>query len=929
VNTGLPYRPPCDGWNRTRRAGGCFQHWRYREAHFPVYSNDTRDGDGNVPWEGSMHWDADGDELYRQDCATGTGRKEFSYNCLTLMPDRTKNLAICQKKGWKAVQACKYWHGRRPFTSWEDPNNQSSNIDATATTVRYRTYTKSIWWENKWVLCRDNGPATYATEGSSYTRTTTIDRLSGRATSSNYAVRHWCNYDGSSPPICPEQTDIDEEQYVGPPPCYNGGVDLMPYILEGGYWVNMEAFLDWLQNPSGPDTGWEVTPEQRNACLKQQGPTAASYSLNCGPANPNDDSNIYFKLNVSVSLSGEYTAAQLRKDVDDLLATWDLTDDAVYPWRYDMALTKCPLVTRREVQDARSPDGLWDENDPEDPEDYIVDQPVPGYIDGSIYGAPFEDGYPLVITEDTVAENFHEDDIEDSEIQLPETAHHIDSAKRYDAGNVLCATGVEGTDWTFDNDCQKLKLTPNSQSYTNPLLPVNAGDYIEITYDRKLDEIGGLYDPFIGKWSGLGTGAGGENIPHSAVQWTPSNMRTLLPPGAWLRTIGGALWAQKYAETKMPWKSQNWFGPCGESRDADYHSETCWPSAWPIEGDRGCSAAVDGAKIKVTLDSAALWLRERDKVDFTNADGEVTEANVEVTDIEGSGDGAGPGMWFKFSGSLPTGTRVKSHGAPGFWWFDRDGKGDFMKNEWGFNYRDIVSDATLRKKQEDYYGMPREVNKHTCQTKCIKFDRCAPAVLCFSPNADIDKFDNGITYPFDSFESFVPDTKFGSLWIGNFRQIMCDLWYEPSEDPNDKMDAGNCKADVPDATIPHYPPVEARATTPQAWLTGDTAPVPSTVYVTHNSTGPTVAFALRGGEYRLFLELEDLDNTGTYADVAVQIPKTDMVLPPTTPWQPWRLWSAMQSCICAEGVWFEDYEDMLPIWVCGEPEPICSGHYPA
>jgi hypothetical protein len=40
---------------------------------------------------------------------------------------------------------------------------------------------------------------------------------------------------------------------------------------------------------------------------------------------------------------------------EELLAEWDLADDAEHPWRTDNSVTICPLVRRHEVQSAVEP----------------------------------------------------------------------------------------------------------------------------------------------------------------------------------------------------------------------------------------------------------------------------------------------------------------------------------------------------------------------------------------------------------------------------------------------------------------------------------------------------------------------------------------------------------------------------------------------
>ncbi|HOC55137.1 MAG TPA: hypothetical protein PKI20_05925 [Verrucomicrobiota bacterium] len=923
MHTALPYRPPCAGWRPALGPGGCFQHWRRREAYFPVYSNDTKDTSNNVPAARVAAWASkvDGELVVdRADCATGSGKKEVSYNCLTLMPDRTKNLAHCLKVGWKGVQARKFWHGRVPFTSWEDGDCTTTEVDATAPGTRYLAFTKEMSWEVQSYVCLDGGNGvTKVTAGSSYQRTTTIGRTTGLATSSN-CEKSWSeSYEGSSS-VCPDRSgENDSSEEWEPLQSKHPDGPPMPDQVCGGYFVGMQDFIDWLE------IGWVINTG-RAAALAQQGATIATYTLSCSPKPPNTF-DISLVVSVTLTLSTAYDAAALRSDLAELLAEWDLTDDAVYPWRYDMALTTCPLVTRNEVEQARSPEFIFTELDDCDEIDPILADPLASYIDGSIRGAPFEDGYPAVFSEDTVAEDFDSEDIEESAIQLSVTAQHLDSVEGFDADDVSRGAGTEGVDYTFDADCQKVELTPNGPGYTNPLLPVNAGDYITVTYDRQNDDTGGLFNFFYehptthlyGQWS-----AG--SIPHSATQWTPDDKISSLPPGAWLKVMdGGALWGQKYAEIKNPWHSLDWFGPSGARREDVVDTDPRWPNAWPIDGDRGCTFEEGSGTVTVTLDSAAQYLAVGDLVDFTTADGLTVDSNsgsgYEVASI-GSGT-------FTYAGAAPgaTYTRVKSHGAPGFWWHDTDGKGDFLKNEWRFNYRDVSSaldpDKEVRAAQLLYYGMPREVINYTCQTKCLAFSRCSPSVMCFSPNAEVDDFEHGATYDFDEEGEFVPDVKFGALWIGTFRQIMDDLWF--TADPEDVEDDGGCGSTVKDPTAPHRMVVEARATVPAAWISGDAGPAPGTYYTT--DIGDPVGFTLRDGQYRLFLELEDMQFDGN--DGIVQLPIDDMLDPIGEPWMPWRLWTALRTCICSEGIFADDYEDILTAWICGADPTICSGHYPA
>jgi hypothetical protein len=658
--------------------------------------------------------------------------------------------------------------------------------------------------------------------------------------------------------------------------------------------------------------------------------------------------------------------------------------------------------------------------------------------DGSIRGAPlvgptgvFTDGWPAALASGTTTQKVTSITLGNPfSIDSQYIFTGITSIKRYNSSDVLKATGTAGTGVPADKLCSVslddrvptagdysvCMIDPSNGSasvylrasvvggYKNPLEDTSGSggtpgttDYLIVTYtyyqvlgghfDRRHKDIhkseniyGNMYvDAY---WYGAYSN-GSDALdptdsvqPNTATQWTNSDDACALPPGAFIKMLSnmGGLWMQKYAEIKLPWHSQNWFGPCGADRDVmigqscgsgagdtivatvnvygggtatqtfacptegstldiaaglspsgvvsvvrwnsgsvaktgvlgtDYtvyedgggywhvtligsnlpcQSDTCklsggnarWPLAWAIEGDRGFLAATDisdGTKTKVTLQSPALWLRVGDLVDFTDGSGTVTVGSKTVTDIDGVGDGKGGGTFFKFTGTVPSGTRVKSHGAPGFWWYDTDGKGEYLHIEYGFNYRDFVLTPTTRAYQLASYNMPQEVNAYAVTCDCLPFLQCFPAVVCYSPNYDpdhpdtpIDSFDNGTTYGFPEYRStpgsgsFCLDEPYGAAWQGMFKQVMQDAWwYTPPQpcintaEPGDEIvcghecgwqpDSGDCGPDTceDDAGTwsgtkyyAHPPMVEARCESngnmqPAAWH-GDTAPDVATIY---------------------------------------------------------------------------------------------------
>jgi hypothetical protein len=313
-----------------------------------------------------------------------------------------------------------------------------------------------------------------------------------------------------------------------------------------------------------------------------------------------------------------------------------------------------------------------------------------------------------------------------------------------------------------------------------------------------------------------------------------------------------------------------------------------YPDAWPIEGDRGCEFAEDGGTVTVTLERAAEYLRAGDKVDFTTRDGLTVDDNggsgYTVTGVDGG--------TFTYAGAAPGAgyVRVKSHGAPGFWWHDADGKGSFSLVRHRFDFRATPNDP----------GTAEAIIRD-----CLQFDRCWPAVMCLSPNYDeedeepIDAFPHGRTF---GFGNVTLDGRCGSRWSAFFVQAMVDLWWQapdlepPGEEDEEypgyaveyEEDDGGCRADAPPKVIwPHRPLVECLEVRPANWYPAGAALAPT--YAEH-TTEPV------------------------YAALQPVGPAERPAVPNETPeiLTPWLVWLAMQHCVCQEGRFAADGVTALP-----------------
>ena len=301
-----------------------------------------------------------------------------------------------------------------------------------------------------------------------------------------------------------------------------------------------------------------------------------------------------------------------------------------------------------------------------------------------------------------------------------------------------------------------------------------------------------------------------------------------------------------------------------------------FPSAWSICGRCEINTFTDNGDdtLTVTLVTPAPYLRAGDSLDFTTGDAypeTISYSGVSVLAIQSPTQftvnrSAFSGLG---SGALPAADHVKSHGAPGWWWYDVKPKGDFVFAKWGFNNRDIAIDNTLRANQATH-GMPQAVSSFSAITDCVPFDVCNPQVMAISPNynedADntVDDFPNGVVYDFDT---IIPDERFGAQWQAVVQQVMDDIfWATPPKpcstgDAEDFGDTSGCSwleddgsCTPPEDTclgsgdggamyFPHRPVVEARAALPITWLPGDTVP------------------ALPDGVYIGYLTLDELDTT--------------------------------------------------------------------
>jgi hypothetical protein len=104
---------------------------------------------------------------------TPTGGSGSGASLNLTFKNATVNLAVCQKTGWKGVQARRYWHGRFPFVNSEGCPNMLSSCDDT--TVAYEAY-EELPFQTKYL---NENRASTMTYSINYNTTNTTDPSTG------------------------------------------------------------------------------------------------------------------------------------------------------------------------------------------------------------------------------------------------------------------------------------------------------------------------------------------------------------------------------------------------------------------------------------------------------------------------------------------------------------------------------------------------------------------------------------------------------------------------------------------------------------------------------------------------------------------------------------------------------------------------------
>lgn len=470
--------------------------------------------------------------------------------------NQTMNLSPCFKYGFKNVQARRQWHGIPPFLSANPVSyytcddgsyNQYQPYSNTASQTKYTTAAINITQTEN--LTDFDNPDNDLNVSATTSWTVSVDPHSGVCTISGLDYWDPCNAYSDGEPI--PYYEINPNEQIGTAQTLTAA-GVMATIID---LVQSGGTLSYLNTDGSGGAAYDTCLGDGSDCAAQDYPWPnypyccgeyTYYQYSCSDTEITyytsnygyfDDQQYTIDTTITVTLSGENTSANIQDDITTLLDEWDLADDAQYPWRQDQYVSIAPLVTRNEVPSVVNPIGFGpntngdptddcEGNDPSSPdwtptyEQIALVDPNAALHDGSIVGSPLPAGY-----------------------QGTFDFNYIDYQ--------WCNTGGPP-----GNSCDP-----------------DGGDY---SYFYAYSYGGYVSGSSAGTW-----------MPQNATQWTDNATGAQFPGGAWIFYNHNPSWtgclsggdascyvyapanyciAQKWAETKMAFTSQNFARPAGDDK---------------------------------------------------------------------------------------------------------------------------------------------------------------------------------------------------------------------------------------------------------------------------------------------------------------------------------------------------------------------------
>jgi hypothetical protein len=891
---------------------------------------------------------------------------------------QTENISTCQKIGFKNVQAKRQWHGQPGFF-WGGSEVLDYCCTDNANVTFYwgesldapQTKYTTLEWDCKVHADSSGGFPSFDDE---FSGSVSVDPNSGVLTVNSYvpgdtsspdSAQEWFAgsvsggygynvfgdaYDWASYISFPYGTGIDG----GTLSCTDSGI-----TDNAGEGQPPWAYSEW-SSSAGSFTGTQYALYNYvgdEAYDMYQTVTISDSSMtfelmfNMGVQNE-DGSWPYHTTTITVTLSGSNTADDLLSDINTLLDEWDLTDDAVYPWRNDAYTSTAPLVMRNEYPGNIAPSAAYGfDTSYVDPSSYIYD----GSIIGSPLAAGFQQYFDFYYTDwqncfngsETVGYILgwgHLNNLYNFGVDVPRTATHWttnDIAWQMTGGawifyncNTAWSSCVTGGSGTWPAGAQLI-----AQKWAETKVPFPSQNFFRPAADDRFayDESNVYTIASI-----TGSGMGAEIYLLDSAECSVES--SLSPTGLWGgQSVGGFYevtgngnpftlgtlvynvpsdWSTESGDAAIAFGKLRWstgdvstdppaiLGRAGVTSVAEY------------EGSPSVTEITTGAIPTLGMNPSSA-----DSVDIYDASMTHLAGNVPVTRIDDS--------HFTVNVDLSTiqnAAWIQSYGSPAYYWNDAYPKGDYVYTDWTYwprlicepqRINQIVADCS----SDDTCDCPSGgltiycfpffnpvldeaddfTHAFTQEAACLPFQPCNPSVLCISPNGE--SFENGTTY---DFPTIYLDEQNGSGWYAEFQQVMVDVLYEGAHWPAQDLigvdttcvpatfqwleDDGSCQVDTDTVSyFAHGPLVEARLTLPD---NGGSS---------HDEDAP----GLPSG-----ISLGWSSPAGLTTDC--ESPASDVLFPPGPngyglqgPLPIWFIWAAECNCIQSAGTFADVYENQV------------------
>jgi hypothetical protein len=829
--------------------------------------------------------------------------------------------------GAKRVQAKKAWHGRAPFTAFAGESGITGDCECT-----WRGEQITPPYDTKYLCVSASaygGSDVFCSFPDAHTRHSSEGSVSGSACVDSHSghVTYECTaaaaqpagggYDNPTQPLAlfSYVQGLNPAALIDRYCAWLGvvaaefvrdGVDLNDYATFDCNSVTWSRSVDGVVVKSGSlsvsstelhfaRSGLPEFSETEDIVISA---TDASYDYvlsDLGHANTEEEDcdNSILTEHAEAHLSGEYTAAAWLADLYALSNVWNMTDDAVLPWRTDGFVTVAPMVSYDETPTtpvAQAPNNveayvLWLQAGSPDPAVELqcqTDSTV-GKT-GALKGAPLPAGY-------MGAWDFHH------------------------------------TSWAACNDCDTV-VWPEARYY-NALSSVESG--------------GDLTDTVV-----PGNATAWTDNYEASKMWGLMNADTGVVAGWFVEygnIYGGWGYLQKSAELRVPRPSVDCERPCG---DADRRLLD--------ESTVRCIVAYDAGTDTFTVDSPTN-IPDGSRIGVFGwagvADGFYDSHQVDPTHYQLTGDftgstydgDAGTGILGlkMFSDDVPDCPDPSDPNCSG-----EKERGDFYFASWAHDLRDYQErDAWIAaygdgsggcgcadapgdpiRQHQATWGMPRSVTAFDVSAGNILANGCGPAVMAGTPNGEA--WPNGINASFP--ESFVPDDTYGSLWQGCVVQTMPDPFWRAPHRPCVSCDteAGTVYGPTACGWVEDSGACaeDDAASCDCSGGDGDGFPyIPGTRYYPQRRWVEAALGCPEGcpGTPSMnVLALSDLDTAGPIpagkvlappavvgADFAFAgaCPYYDVVIPPIQTATPWGIWRAEGGCVAESGRFATEYEE--------------------